>query len=180
MLRLRQRDFLPDSAEILVETAARRKNVMSQTRTTALTKVTVLEAVHRVGAVAEVLRREDELDDLTSSGNARAVEPFFAEDFVLSSPANRFMNRGEMLAAIGRTSTPTAFHYTSYERTFEAACVREDLVVLMGSEVTVSEGGRPEFDGKPISRRFTDVWRKEGGAWRKLARQSTITGVART
>ena len=153
---------------------------MREARTTALTKVTVLETVRRVGAVAEVLRREDELDDLISSGDAQAVEPFFTEDFVLMGPANRYMNRGEMLAAIGRTSSPAAFRYTSYERTFEAACVRDDLVVLMGSEVTVSEGGRPEIDGKPISRRFTDVWRKEGGEWKKLTRQSTIVGVART
>ena len=154
---------------------------MPERRTTALIRVTVLETVQRVRSVAEVLQREDELDDLTSRGNAPAVESFFAEDFVLSGPANQFMSRGEMLASIGRTgSTPTAFHYTSYERTVEAACVRDDLVVLMGSEITVSEGGRPELDERPTSRRFTDVWRKEDGEWRKLARQSTVIRIAAT
>lgn len=155
--------------------------VIPETRTTAPIKVMVLETVLRVGPVAEVIKRDGELNDLTSLGDAQSAESFYAEDFVLSGPANRFLDRAETLAAIGRTaSSPHAFRYTSYQRTFEAACVRDDLVVLMGSEITVSEGGRPEFDGKPVSRRFTDVWRRERGEWRMLARQSTVTGVAAT
>jgi ketosteroid isomerase-like protein len=155
--------------------------VIPEERTTAPVRVTVLATVQRVGSVAEVMQREKELNDLTSRGDARSAESFYTEDFMLNGPGNRFLNRAETLAAIGRTaSSPHAFHYISYEHTVEAACVRDDLMVLMGSEITVSEGGRPEFDGKPISRRFTDVWRKEGGQWKKLARQSTITGFAGT
>jgi ketosteroid isomerase-like protein len=154
---------------------------MPEARTSAPIRVTVLDTVQRVGSVAEVIHRDEELNDLTSRGDAQAAESFYAEDFVLNGPANRFQNRAETLAFIGRTAgSPTDFRYTSYERTIEAACVRADLVVLMGSEITVSQAGRPESDGKPISRRFTDVWLKEGGKWRKLARQSTYTGFAAT
>ena len=154
---------------------------MPEERTTAPVRVSVLDTVQRVGSVADVMQREKELNDLTSRGDARSAESFYTVDFMLNGPGNRFLNRAETLAGIGRTaSSPHAFRYTSYEHTVEAACVRDDLVVLMGSEITVSEGGRPEYDGKPIMRRFTDVWRKEGGEWKKLARQSTITGVAHT
>jgi len=155
--------------------------VIPEERTSAAIRVTVLKTVQRVGSVADVIRRDDELNEATSRGDAQTAGSFYAEDFVLNGPANRFQNRAETLAVIGRTaSSPEAFRYASYERTVEAACVRDELVVLMGSEITVSEGGRPEFDGKSISRRFTDVWLKEGGEWRKLARQSTVTGFART
>jgi hypothetical protein len=43
-------------------------------------------------------------------------------------------------------------------------------VVLMRLETRVSEGGRPELEGKTIQRRFTDVWCKEGGLWKHPAR----------
>jgi hypothetical protein len=32
--------------------------------------------------------------------------------------------------------------------------------------------------GKTVDRRYTNVWRREGGAWRLFARQATVTPVS--
>jgi len=147
---------------------------MTKESGTAPMRLTIAASIPRISALTEVLQCIEHMDDATSRGDSLAVEAFVAEDFVLSGPGNRFMNRAEMLAAIGRAAASGSFHYTSYERVVEHVCCRDDLVVLMGLETTVSEGGRPELEGKAIQRRFTDVWCKEGGLWKHLARQSTI------
>lgn len=143
-----------------------------ESKGTAPTKLTVAASIPQKGPLAEVLARIAKLDEATSRGDSGAVESFFTADFVLRGPNNLLISRADMLAAIGRINTPGAFRYTSYERVIEAACCRVDLVILMGSEVTVSEGTSAST-GRQLSRRFTDVWRKEDGEWRQLARQST-------
>src|SRR5260370_1798107 len=102
--------------------------VIPEERTSAAIRVTVLKTVQRVGSVADVIRRDDELNEATSRGDAQTAGSFYAEDFVLNGPANRFQNRAETLAVIGRTaSSPEAFRYASYDRRVEAACVTDEF-----------------------------------------------------
>jgi ketosteroid isomerase-like protein len=46
-----------------------------------------------------------------------------------------------------------------------------DLAVVMGSEKLTNTP-----DGPLLSRRFTNVWRSEGGSWRLVVRQATLIG----
>ena len=148
---------------------------MNEPRSTALAKVTILDAVSKTGAIAEVLARDEELNECTSRGDEAGVEDFYSENFLLNGPNNRIQDRAATVAAIGRSkSAPGKFRYVSYERTVEAARCAGDIVVLMGSETTVAEGVLAGMDGRPVTRRFTDLWHRENGNWKKLARQSTV------
>jgi hypothetical protein len=48
-----------------------------------------------------------------------------------------------------------------------------EMVLLMGDERVVPKGDSP-MAGREVRRRFTDVWKMEGGHWVLTARQATI------
>jgi len=47
----------------------------------------------------------------------------------------------------------------------------------MGGE-TVRPIKDAPLSGKTVDRRYTNVWRRENGAWPLVARQATVTGVS--
>jgi ketosteroid isomerase-like protein len=54
---------------------------------------------------------------------------------------------------------------------------RDNHVAIMGEEI-VKQRDTAANAGKTVSRRFTDVWRREAdGTWRLTIRQATITSV---
>jgi ketosteroid isomerase-like protein len=68
-------------------------------------------------------------------------------------------------------------NYESADVTIEALDARQDHVVIMGAEV-VKPRDTAANAGKTVSRRFTDVWRRESdGKWRLTIRQATITSI---
>ena len=50
--------------------------------------------------------------------------------------------------------------------------VHGDVVVTMGHETVVPVSG-PEA-GKDVHRRYTDIWMKQDGEWKLVARQATV------
>jgi hypothetical protein len=52
-----------------------------------------------------------------------------------------------------------------------------DHALVMGGE-TVKRIENAPLAGKTVDRRYTNVWRREGGAWRLFARQATVTPVS--
>jgi hypothetical protein len=58
-------------------------------------------------------------------------------------------------------------------RSIEYAGMLGEMVLLMGDERVVPKGDSP-MAGKEVRRRFTDVWKMEGGHWVLTARQATI------
>jgi hypothetical protein len=114
------------------------------------------------GALAQAAR----LDDALIADDHAAFADGLASDLVVNNPQNTISMPGDTarLNAAGR------IRYNSYVRTIEYAGRRGDLVVLMGEErVTRKDAAEGEFE----VRRFTDIWRQEGGRWRLTARQAT-------
>lgn len=122
---------------------------------------------------AEALRARAALDDAFAEQDADRVAAFCAADLVVNTPANLVARREQVLVFFraGRMS------YESMDTMIEAVDVRADQVVFMGYEV-VKPRETAMNPGKTVSRRFTDVWRRDpDGEWRITVRQATITSV---
>ena len=92
----------------------------------------------------------------------------WASDFTVNNPMNQI--------AKGDRNTldrpvMNELQYTSFVRNVEHVMVRGDVVLLMGNEVVVPKGkdGAP---GRTINRRFTNIWQKQGGEWKLIARHA--------
>jgi ketosteroid isomerase-like protein len=126
------------------------------------------------GSVAsEVLAARGRLDEAFAAQDLAAVSELFAKDLIVNTPANRVARREQVLGFFkaGR------MNYESADVTIEALDARDDEVVIMGEEVVKPRDAAANA-GKTVSRRFTDVWRRESdGKWRLTLRQATITSV---
>ena len=122
---------------------------------------------------AEVLAARGKLDEAFAAQDLAAVSELFAKDLIVNTPANRVVRRERVLGFFkaGR------MNYESADVTIEALDARDDHVVIMGEEV-VKPRDAAANPGKTVSRRFTDVWRRQSdGKWRLTIRQATITSV---
>jgi ketosteroid isomerase-like protein len=114
------------------------------------------------------------LDDAFAAQDVTRVADLCAKDLIVNSPRNAVFKREQVLDFFkaGR------MNYESADETIEALAVSEDQVVLMGEE-TVHPQGDAANAGKTVTRRFTDLWRRErDGQWRLAARQATIISIA--
>lgn len=120
-------------------------------------------------SIAAVLASVDRMDQSLIDGDHAAFAALLASDLVVNNPQNGISEPGKtaQLNASGRIS------YASYRRTIEYAGMRNGMVVLMGEESVVPRPPNP-FAGQTVRRRFTDLWRQDGGQWRLAVRQATI------
>jgi ketosteroid isomerase-like protein len=123
---------------------------------------------------AEALAAREKLDEAFAAQDVDTVSALCATDLVVNTPANRVARREAVLGFFraGR------MNYDSLETTIEALDARVEQVVIMGEEVVKPRDAAPNA-GKTVSRRFTDIWRRESDLrWRLTVRQATITSVA--
>jgi hypothetical protein len=123
--------------------------------------------------VQEVLaQRNRDIAALTAGGTGVGAEGY-STTFVANTPSNGVVTGEQMrsLFAAGNVS------YDSIEQSIEYAAPHgPDLVVIMGEEVVVPSAGLQNA-GKRVHRRFTDVFRKENGAWRHDIRHANVIKV---
>jgi ketosteroid isomerase-like protein len=67
-------------------------------------------------------------------------------------------------------------HYSSFQRRIENIAFVNNIAIVMGQETLVAQGATKNA-GRTITRRFTNIWTKENGAWKLTARQATITSI---
>lgn len=108
-----------------------------------------------------------------------ALRSLLSRDLVVSDPSNTIRHRDDLvdLFAGGQVA------YREIDlRVDHVEALGRDLAVVVGWEITVPDAlpedtGLGDTLGRPLRRRFTNVFRREGGAWRLLVKQSTITAV---
>ncbi len=98
-----------------------------------------------------------------------AFAALLAGDLVVNNPQNGISAAG----ATAQRNSGGQISYVSYHRSIEFAGMRTGMVVLMGEEIVVPRPPNP-LAGKEMRRRFTDIWRQDGGSWRLAIRQATI------
>ena len=119
--------------------------------------------------VASVLEAVNVIDAALIKDDHAAFAALLAKDLVVNNPQNSISIRG----ATGQRNTSGLISYSSYVRSVEYAGMLGEMVLLMGDERVVPKGDSP-MAGKEGRRRFTDVWKMEGGHWVLTARQATI------
>ena len=99
-----------------------------------------------------------------------ALERLWSEDFTVNTP------RGDVSA--GRGAVLGLFRqgiatYASFDRRVEHIRFSGDHAFVMGGE-TVRPIRNAPLAGQTVERRFTNVWRREGGTWRLFARHASV------
>lgn len=119
----------------------------------------------------EIVRALDDEERVAAlKRDVKALERLWSDQFIVNAPNNRVV--------IGKSAVLEEFvfggviRFTSFERRVEFIRVDGDYAFVMGSE-TVRPNGGPSA-GQNIPRRFTNVWKKEGGAWRLFARHANV------
>ena len=106
-------------------------------------------------------------------GDARAMEALMHRNYRVNAPSNRVLTRDQVLAMI----KSGAIAAKSFERTPESVTITGNVGVVMGSErftpTATSESGR-RFGVKPLTRRYTNIYLREAGKWRFLARHANV------
>ena len=122
-------------------------------------------------------RIEEEIKRLTADeveillrGDVTALERLYPEDFVVTNPFNQFINKRKVLERI-RTDI---IKYKSYDKQIEYLRVYGNTVLAIGRETVVpsADADRPDA-GQTVHRRFTEVWVKRKGQWRRVARHAS-------
>jgi hypothetical protein len=117
--------------------------------------------------IAGALAQADRMDAAQIADDHAAFREGLAADLVVNNPQNRISSPGDT----ARMNAEGRIRYDSYARNIEYAGRRGELVVLMGEERVTRKGAGA---GEVEVRRFTDLWRQEGGKWRLTLRQATI------
>jgi ketosteroid isomerase-like protein len=99
-----------------------------------------------------------------------ALERLWSEHFLVNAPSNQIMpNRKAVLDWFRRGMTARS----SYERSIEHIRVDGDIAIVMGLETLTPISNAP-LAGQTVRRRFTNIWKKEGDAWRLWARHANV------
>lgn len=113
----------------------------------------------------EVRRCEEEVRDAFLAADADTLDRFWADDFLVNSPLNQLAGKSQVVALLqsGR------IRHTAFEYEIERMSRHGDVVVVMGRERVTDPP-----DGAVVLRRFTNLWRRENGRWRSIARHAHV------
>ena len=104
-------------------------------------------------------------------GDFAALEKLWSPGMIVNSPGNSILTRAQVFQAM----RDDKLKYTSVHIVPESFSVFGDIAVEMGHEDIVMANGPAA--GKPLQRRWTDIWQRTGDGWVQIARQATIVGM---
>ena len=99
-----------------------------------------------------------------------ALERLWSERLVVNAPSNQVTRGKRAVLDLVRRGL---IRYSSFERRVDFVRVDGDLAIVMGAE-TVRPIGEAPMAGQLVQRRFTNIWRKEAGAWHLFARHANV------
>ena len=118
---------------------------------------------------AEVLALEEKGCQAFLAADIPTLDRLWAADFVVNSPLNRIHDKALVLQllAAGR------IRHQSMESVVERMVRTGDVVIVMGNDSVTDPP-----DGGITRRRFTNVWERQHGEWRTIARHAQIVPPA--
>lgn len=123
----------------------------------------------------DVRARDDQERIAALKRDIPALEQLWSDDFTVNAPNNR--------VAVGKKAVMDTFihsgiiNFSSFERDIEFIKVDGDFGIIMGSETLVPVSSAPSAGltaGQKITRRFTNIWKKESGVWRLYWRHANV------
>jgi len=147
-------------AIIFLASGAAWTDALAQVRTSDSTTVRCLNDQERIAAL---------------NRDVPAIERLWSDHVVVNAPDNR--------AVTGKRAVLDTFvrsgiiNFSSFERRVEFMRVDGDVVTIMGLETLVPLAGAPSAGlraGQQTQRRFTNIWKREGDAWRLFLRHANV------
>jgi ketosteroid isomerase-like protein len=96
----------------------------------------------------------------------------FSPNLVVNAPINRVMAYAEVMALIREGKIDVG----KVEKTIEKISIVDNIAIVMGKDLITAQG-QMDHAGKIVTRRYTDIWMKQGDSWKLTARQATIVGI---
>lgn len=94
----------------------------------------------------------------------------WSEQLIVNAPGNRVSPiRDVPLGMIQRG----LIDYMSFERSIVALRIYGDIAIVMAAETLKPQGKAPRA-GETVERRFTHVWKRDGGTWHLIGRHANI------
>jgi ketosteroid isomerase-like protein len=100
-----------------------------------------------------------------------ALAKLWAPGMVVNSPGNNILTRDQVFQAMREDK----LKYSSVHGVSEQFSVFNDIAIEMGHEDLVMANG--PMAGKPLTRRYTNVWQRTPARWVQVARQATYIGI---
>jgi hypothetical protein len=97
------------------------------------------------------------------------LDGLWSDALQVNSPINRVNGKAQVLALL----QAGVIAHSALEATVELIEAHGDVVVVMGSERVVDDPAQPAR-----TRRYTNVWRREGEAWRLFVRHANLMAPA--
>ena len=113
----------------------------------------------------EVQALEEENRRAFLSRDLERLNTLWSDDLLVNSPINRVNEKRQILDLL----QAGVIAHSSLQSHVEVCQRYGDLVVVMGREVVANSP-----DDLPLHRRFTNVWRAEGGSWRLILRHANV------
>jgi len=121
-------------------------------------------------AAAEIRKLEEQERIAVTSGDTATLFALWSADYVVNNPNNMILTAMQ----IKKFVRGTGMDKTSFTRNIEKISFIKDVAVVMGSEM-VTPNDKNEHAGKPVYRRYTNIWIRDGNSWKLSARQATNT-----
>ena len=126
------------------------------------------QSVEQTGALEQKIRKLEQGQVAALLRNdLAAMEKDWAKDYTVNNPLNQVVK-----ASQGRIRAGTRT-YSLFIQEIEKILVYGKTVIVMGRETVVPTGTSPDA-GQTINRRFTNIWIKEKGAWKLIARHASV------
>jgi ketosteroid isomerase-like protein len=120
----------------------------------------------------DVIRQLEEQECLAVlKQDLAALERLWAEEFIVNNPQNQISTSRDGVLDLVKHGL---IRYTAFERRIESIRFNaDDIAIVMGAETIDPVGAAPRAGGT-VERRFTNIWRKQHGTWRVIARHANV------
>ena len=130
-------------------------------------------AVARSPDETAVLAADARQRDAVASVNLKAIAEIAHPNLRVNAPNNRILTHDDLIRMVGSGEIRNEV----FERTPEMVTVTGDVGVVMGRELVfpgaASEQARM-YGRKTLNRRYTNVYLREAGVWRHIARHANV------
>jgi hypothetical protein len=110
---------------------------------------------------------------MVAAGDVDGLAALASPDLRINAPVGRVLDHHQFIAMM-RSGQIAA---EAFERTVESATLSGPIGIVMGREIftptAASELGR-RYGARPLQRRYTNLYLRQGGRWRWLARHANV------
>ena len=135
--------------------------------------IEVPAAIARTPDEAAVLAADARQRAAVADVDVAAIAAIAHPNLRVNAPSNRILTREDLIAMVGSGEIRNEV----FERVPETVIVTGDIAVVMGREL-VFPGARSEqarlYGSRTLHRRYTNVYLREAGVWRHLARHANV------